>query len=85
MTSEVGSNGYFVLGIMSSCQPREVINLELNDFNHQNVISDLSLSRTADEGLRIELLQCYGLFGFIEARTMTSLLSREADEGVWAT
>jgi hypothetical protein len=45
-----------------------VINLELRDFNEQNVIYGLSINRTAGGDLRLEMEACHGLFGFVEAR-----------------
>ncbi len=70
MTSEVDAKGFFVLDrhVVVSFQLEGVANLELNDFNEQNAIYGLALSRTADQGFRLELDPCYGLFGFIEAR-----------------
>jgi hypothetical protein len=88
MTSEVDAEGYFVLGkhVIVSFRFEGVTNLELNDFNHQNVITELSLSRTAENDLRLELLQCYGLFGFIEARkVMIALEPGRPAKGVYAT
>jgi hypothetical protein len=48
-----------------------VRSLELQGFNEQNVVFGLSLSRTVDNGVRLELDPCYGLFGFVEAQAMT--------------
>ncbi len=73
MTPEVDAKGFFVLRnhVVVSFQLHGVVNLELNDFNEQNAIFGLSLSRTADRGYRLELEPCHGLFGFIEAQTLT--------------
>lgn len=73
MTSDVDAKGFFVLDkhVVASFRLEGVANLELNDFNEQNAIYGLALSRTADQGFRLELDPCYGLFGFIEARALT--------------
>ena len=73
MTPEVDAKGFFVLRnhVVVSFRLHGVVNLELNDFNEQNAIFGLSLSRTADRGYRLELEPCHGLFGFIEAQTLT--------------
>lgn len=72
MTSEIDVNGFFVLDkhTLVSFHLEGVTNLELNDFNHQNAIYGLALSRTADQSIRLELDQCYGLFGFVEASVL---------------
>jgi hypothetical protein len=73
MTSETDANGYFVLRkhAVVSFQLAGITGLELTDFNHQNVIGGLSLSRTSTGGFRLELESCYGLFGVIEAQTVS--------------
>ena len=73
MTSEVDAKGYFVLDkhVLVSFRLEGVVNLELNDFNEQNAILGMALSRTADQGFRLELDPAYGLFGFVEARSLT--------------
>jgi hypothetical protein len=73
MTPEVDSSGFYVLKnhVIAHFQLTGITNLELQGFNPQNVIFGLSLSRTAHGNLRLELDPCYGLAGFIEARSMT--------------
>ena len=73
MTSEVDAKGFFVSDkhVLVSFRLEGVRNLELNDFNEQNAIYGLALSRTADQGFRVELDPAYGLFGFVEARIVT--------------
>jgi hypothetical protein len=73
MTSEVDAKGFFVLDkhVLVSFHLEGVANLELNDFNQQNVIFGLALSRTAEQGFRLELDPCHGLFGFVEASILT--------------
>jgi hypothetical protein len=43
--------------------------LELNDFNHQNVLGGLALAQ-ADEGYTLELEGCYGVTGMITAESV---------------
>lgn len=73
MTSDVDERGFFILKnhVVVSFQLEGVVHLELQDFNEQNAIYGLSISRTADSGFRVELDRCHGLFGFVEAREMT--------------
>lgn len=73
MTPEVDDKGFFILDkhVLVSFRLEGVINLEFNDFNEQNVIYGLALSRTADQGYRLELDPCHGLFGFVEAQSLT--------------
>jgi hypothetical protein len=72
MTSEVDPKGFFVLKNHVAVRFRfsGVTALELEGFNHQNVIYGLSLSRTAQSGFRLELEPCYGMSGFVEARAV---------------
>jgi len=42
--------------------------MELNGFNHQNVLDGLNVSRTGDGAVRLDLEPAYGLGGFIQAR-----------------
>jgi hypothetical protein len=49
---------------------RDIESLELADFNHQNVISELELSKN-EEGYSINLGCCYGLCGSIKAKSVT--------------
>ena len=52
----------------------EVIDLELADFSHQNVIGGLKLEKTP-KGLRLTMTPCYGLAGYLEAKRMSVELS----------
>jgi len=45
----------------------DILNLELADFSHQNVIFALHIE-PASAGVRLILSPCYGLAGWIEAR-----------------
>jgi len=70
MTSEVDARGYFI------CTRHVVVvfklswigGMELNGFNHQNVLDGLNVSRTGDGAVRLDLEPAYGLGGFIQAR-----------------
>ncbi len=87
MTSEIEAKGFFVLDkhAQVSFNLEGVTNLELNDFNEQNVIWGLALSRTAGQAIRLELDQCHGLFGFVEARAlMIELEPGKPSEGVYS-
>jgi hypothetical protein len=44
--------------------------LDLHDFNNQNVISGLIINRS-DSGFRLQLGACYGLAGFVEAEKIS--------------
>lgn len=72
VTSEVDAKGFFLLDkhVKVSFHLEGVENLELNDFNEQNAIYELALSRTAEKGVRLELDRCHGLFGFVESRAL---------------
>lgn len=83
MTNSVDDKGFFVTKdhvVVCFCF-EGVLNLELRDFNQQNVIGGLSLSRTADHDLRLEFDPCHGLFGFIEARKLNIELEPGKPEG----
>jgi|SRR5277367_1228295 len=53
-----------------------VLDINLSEFNHQNVIFDLQV-QPIPEGYHIELSPCFGLNGFIK----TSKLSVEFEKG----
>jgi hypothetical protein len=73
LTPDLDEKGFFVLTkhVAVCFQLSGITNLELTDFNHQNVIDGLLLSRTESGGFRLELKPCWGLSGFIEAQTVT--------------
>jgi hypothetical protein len=86
MTSEVDAKGFFVFDkhAQVSFHLEGVTKLELNDFNEQNVIYGLALSRAADQAIRLELDQCHGLFSFVEARALKiELQPGKPSEGVY--
>jgi hypothetical protein len=44
----------------------DITDTDLQNFNHQNVIESLQLSKT-EEGIKLELSPCYGVTGYIIA------------------
>lgn len=68
--------GESVLQIKTMYPPGEVffyleniVELELADFSEQNVIQDLHLEKD-EQGVRLSLEPCYGLAGWIVAKTI---------------
>lgn len=57
-----------------------VYDLELSEFNHQNVIYGLSVER-AQQGYRLRLEPCFGLFGHIDAQEISVELEPGAPDG----
>jgi len=76
MTPEVDAAGYFVLKahVVVAFTLDGVTGLELDGFNHQNVIFGLSLVTTPVGGVRLEMEHCHGLAGWIEAGTVAIAL-----------
>lgn len=85
MTDGVDPNGYIVLDkhAVVTFRFEEVMDLQLDGFSGQNVLAGLTLQRATDRGrfgyyampedaddIEIELLPCYGLDGFIRAKTV---------------
>jgi Immunity protein 50 len=71
MTNEVDKAGYYVLTKHVLVEFTIDISggddcLELYGFNHQNVISELTIAKS-DSGYKLEIGQCYGLAGTIKA------------------
>jgi hypothetical protein len=83
-TGEVGQDGYFILDrhTIVTFTLNEVVDLQLDGFSIQNVIGGLVLRRASDRPERrgyftphshdidIELEPCYGLNGFVRARSV---------------
>jgi hypothetical protein len=69
MTDAVDENGFYVLEnhAVVTFILDEVIDLELSEFNPQNVIYGLTLRQTPD-GLELALEHCWGLSGRLVAR-----------------
>jgi hypothetical protein len=87
MTQEIDSRGYFILDrhAVVAFTFDEIIDLQLDSFNHQNVVGELSIRRAADRQDRrtpdhfsplpddydLEIVPCYGLHGFIRCRNIS--------------
>lgn len=76
ITGDVDQAGYFVLArhAVISFELGGVTDLELADFNHQNVLGGLRIERQAN-GYHVELEPCWGLSGFLKARTVQIAVS----------
>lgn len=61
--SELLSTRHFVARFVFD----EITNLELDGFNHQNVIDGFSF-KEIDGEIHVEIQHCWGLSGFIQAR-----------------
>jgi Immunity protein 50 len=72
MTSEIDGSGYFILRkhVLVTFLIEEILSLDLTDFNQQNVIFGLDLSRI-DDGFQLRLDPCYGVSGTIAARKIS--------------
>ena len=68
-TDQVDRRGYFVLDkhVVVTFILEGIITVRLEDFNHQNVISGLSLETIAS-GYRLTLHPCFGAQGILEAK-----------------
>jgi hypothetical protein len=71
-TRDLDSEGYFVSvkHVVVTFQLDRVCELELSDFNHQNVIDGINLARLPNGHILLELEPCYGLYGKIEAENL---------------
>jgi hypothetical protein len=67
-TPAVDGKGYFVCDrhAIVTFLLEEVRDLELADFNSQNVISSLTVD-TLPDGVRLTMSPCYGVAGYLEA------------------
>jgi len=68
MRAELDARGYYILDKHAAVTLylRGVYELDLKDFNHQNVIFGLEV-QTAEHGVRLVLDGCYGLSGSFAA------------------
>lgn len=82
MTDTIDDKGFFFLDqhAVVTFHFEDVVDLQLEGFSHQNVINDLSLSRVStgpshdialSETYEILIEPCYGISGFIHARTIS--------------
>jgi hypothetical protein len=71
-TNQVDEKGYFVMErhVVVEFALKEVSELNVSGFNHQNVISSLTIDKLP-EGFRLTLIDCYGLAGTIEASELS--------------
>lgn len=72
MTSEVLPSGFYGSRkhVDVELLLEDLQGLDLEDFNHQNVIFGLTVS-TVPDGLRIVLEGCYGLAGHLDAKAVS--------------
>ena len=75
-TGKVDERGFYVLGkhVVVEFVFEDIIDLNLGDFSHQNVISSLHIEKK-DEGFIFTLAQCYGLAGTIDAKKVSIRLN----------
>jgi hypothetical protein len=72
MTDQLDERNFYILTkhVVVEFSLTCVVGMNLNGFNHQNVIGDLGLQKTSD-GFRLELGPCYGLCGTIEVKQIS--------------
>lgn len=68
-TSDVDSSNHFITNkdVVVMFRLADVLELELNEFNHQNVIFGLTM-KPVEQGIELELEPCFGVSGRIVAR-----------------
>lgn len=73
MTSEVDAKGYFVCAkhVVVTFIMGGLTEVELTDFNHQNALMGLSITRGVDGGFRLTLDSAYGLDGLVAGATLS--------------
>ena len=85
-TADIDGDGYFInrKHVVVSLELSGVADVSLTGFNHQNVISGLSIEKTQNGTYSISIEPCYGLSGSIEARTFrVTLEPGEPPAGQW--
>lgn len=72
MTNEIDAKGYYVEAkhVVVEFVMNAVFDLSLSGFNHQNVISSLSVDRL-ESGYRLTLGYCFGIAGTIDAEEIS--------------
>jgi len=72
MTRDLDEKGYYIhtKHLLVEFILEKISGLNLDGFNHQNVILDLGIMKT-DAGFRLTLAPCYGLAGFIECEKIS--------------
>jgi hypothetical protein len=81
VSGNVDKHGYFIRTNRSvvTLRFRGVNDLNLTDFNEQNVLQDLVCCRQVDGSLRVEIHPTYGLCGSFSCLTAEVAVLREAD------
>jgi hypothetical protein len=77
MTSEVTPTGHYRCDkhAVVTFAIEDIVEMELYDFNLQNVIAGLGFVSTEESLLKVTLHACYGAQGFLVARKITLSLS----------
>lgn len=86
MTTDIDEAGYFInrKHVVVSFELSGATDLSLTGFNHQNVISGLSIEKMQNGSYSLSIEPCYGLSGSIEARTLrVTLEPGEPPAGQW--
>jgi hypothetical protein len=78
-TNEVDERGYFIATkhVLVTFILEGIQTVQLGDFNHQNVISGLSMEEIS-EGYRLTLHPCFGAEGMIDAEHVRITLQPES-------
>lgn len=68
-TNDVDSSNFFITNkdIVVTFKLKDVLELELDEFNHQNVIFGLEL-KPVEQGIELELEPCFGASGRLVAK-----------------
>ena len=82
MTSQVDERGHYVcdLHTLVTFSFGEILGINLVDFNHQNVISELEIGKT-EAGLEVILHPCFGLAGTIRTSSISISFADGLREG----
>jgi hypothetical protein len=80
MTSEVTPTGHYRCDkhAVVTFEFEDIAEMELYDFNFQNVISGLTFVRTEESLLKVTLHACYGAHGFVMAKKISMSLAPNA-------
>ena len=72
ITNEVDADGYFVCTkhVVVTFVFRDLTQLRLDGFNHQNAVMAITIGRGLDAQFRMEIEPAYGLGGVIEGREL---------------
>jgi hypothetical protein len=72
MTSDLDARGHFIFmrHVVVGFNLSRIGSMELDGFNHQNVLDSLLISRVGDGEIRLDLEPIFGLGGYIQAREM---------------